>query len=118
MNRLAGLCAAGALPGLVELAAEEEVHAKCQAVSAMRLLANHATNRDMIVQLGVLPFLADAASNKYDLLELKREVAGLICNLALSDANKLPIAQSPCVTPLVTLAQSPIDWVTTPPTSR
>ena len=53
---------------------------------------------------GVLKALA-VAGRSTD-IEIQRETAACLCNLALSDENKLLIAQSDVLTPLVSVAQS------------
>uniref|UniRef100_A0A7S3XPT1 Vacuolar protein 8 n=1 Tax=Heterosigma akashiwo TaxID=2829 RepID=A0A7S3XPT1_HETAK len=91
------------LPPLVTLA-DEEGDARCQALSALRRLALLAANRLEMVELGVLDPVATAAEQGDE--ETRRECAALLCNLSVSDENKLEIALGPVLLPLLQLCQS------------
>jgi vacuolar protein 8 len=75
-----------------------------QAVGALRGLATHQTIRMQLVREGALEPLILAAST--DSVEVQREVAATLCNLALAEENKVTMARSGVLPALVALAQS------------
>lgn len=75
-----------------------------QAIAAMRGLATHQAIRLKLVREGALEPLILAASA--DSIEVQREVAAALCNMALAEENKVTMARSGVAGALVKLMQS------------
>ena len=74
-------------------------------MSCLRRLALLGENRLETIECDALRPLATAAMVE-DNAEAKREVAACLCNLTLSDANKVKVVVSPCLRPLLKLCES------------
>ena len=75
-----------------------------QAISALRGLATHSLLRVQIVREGALEPLN--LSCKSQSIEVQREAAAAMCNIALAEENKVVMARGGVLTSLITLAMS------------
>ena len=90
----------GAIEPTVELCADSDTRMRCLAMHALRKLATHAGNRITMVFGGVLGKLKEIAAKDFELAN-QQELSALLCNLARSPENRMPITESGLVTDLV-----------------
>jgi len=90
----------GAIEPTVELCADLDTRMRCLAMHALRKLSTHAGNRITMVFGGVLGKLKDIAAKDFELAN-QQELSALLCNLARSPENRMPITESGLVTDLV-----------------
>jgi len=93
------------IPPLVRLVGDPDVPSRTQAISTLRRLSLDQMNRQQIIVSGAMDLLADACGEEN--LETQREIAACICSLALSAENKVLIAKSKMLEPVLSLGQSP-----------
>jgi hypothetical protein len=89
-ENLPEIVATGALKTLITYAfqsAETSGNVQYQAIAALRGLSTHPTLRMMAVREGALEPLTLAA--KSDSIEIQREAAATLCNLAMAEENKV-----------------------------
>ena len=100
---------AGALSILISFsfppAVKDSTNAQFQAISGIRGLATDRTLRVKIIDGGVLEPLVIAATglNKNNDIEVQRESAAALCNLALDDSKKLEMSQSGVISAMLKL---------------
>ena len=100
---------AGAISILISFsfppAVKDSTNAQFQAISGIRGLATDRTLRVKIINGGVLEPLVISASglNKSNDIEVQRESAAALCNLALDDSKKTEMSQSGVITAMLKL---------------
>eukprot|EP00940_MAST-03C_sp_MAST-3C-sp2_P002171 g2171.t1 len=90
----------GAIDPIIVLTGSADIRMRCLAMHALRKLATHAGNRISMVFGGLLEKLPDIAQNDR-VLSNQQELSALVCNLARSPENRMPIIESGIVPHLV-----------------
>ena len=111
-NSLVAINKAGGVPVLVSFAfppsSTDSTNAQFQSIAGLRGLSMDGNLREILVDEGCLEPLVLAAGNNSSMadLEVKREAVSVMCNLALSQKNKVTMVQSGVTPTLLSMIYS------------